>query len=41
MSTNNPVAGEQVASDEPLGTLPAEDDDEVPAEARPEDGDDA
>ena len=22
MSTNNPVSGEQVASDEPLGTLP-------------------
>lgn len=40
MSTNNPVSGDQVASDEPLGVLPEEEDHQAPAEARPEDGDD-
>ena len=41
MSTNNPVSGEQVASDEPLGEVP-EDDDEAPSEeAGPEQRDDS
>jgi hypothetical protein len=40
MSTNNPVSGEQVASDEPLGVVP-EDDDEAPEEAGPEQRDDS
>ena len=32
MSTNNPVSGEQVANDEPLGTLPEGDEGDEAAE---------
>ncbi|HVM05536.1 MAG TPA: hypothetical protein VM242_10200 [Acidimicrobiales bacterium] len=40
MSTNNPVPGEQVASDEPLGVVP-DGDDEAPPEEGPEERDDS
>ena len=41
MSTNNPVSGEQVASDEPLGVAPEGDDEVLPEEAGPEERDDS